>query len=147
MYLKGSSLLFPQPPPHLLWSACYNLVHPPLSETIPWSPMAHDVMTDVDDSTPSDATLHILFRGLDCVLRRRLLFPRVQCIYTCSNNNTWLEIIRLMGPVGVASLLSSAASLIWPHKHSSAFSCLTLEELDGENHITRCLKIRAPYPI
>jgi hypothetical protein len=104
-------------------------------------------MTDVDDSTPRDVALHNLVRDLDCMLKRGLLFPRVQCIYTCSNNNTWLEIIRLMGPVGVASLLSATTSLIFPHKHSSAVSCLTSEEGDKENHITRSFKITTPHPI
>ena len=109
--------------------------------------MTHDCMTDVDDSKPSDLALHNLVRGLDSVLKRGLIFPRVQCIYTCSNNNTWLEIIRLMGPVGVASLLSTITSLICPHKHSSAVSCLTSEERDKENHIIRGLKITIPHPI
>jgi hypothetical protein len=109
--------------------------------------MTHDCMTDVDDSPPRDVALHNLDRGLDCVLKRMLLFPRVQCIYTCSNNNTWLEIIRLMGPVGVTSLLSATASLIFPHKHSYAVSCLTSEERDKENHIAKGFKITTLHPI
>jgi hypothetical protein len=104
-------------------------------------------MTDVDDSKTSEVALHNLVRGLDCVLKRGLIFPRVQCIYTCSNNNTWLEIIRLMGPVGVASLLSTTTSLIYPHKNSSTVSCLTSDERDKENHIMRGLKITTPHPI
>ena len=31
-----------------------TILYTPLLETIPWSPMTHDCMTDVDESTPSE---------------------------------------------------------------------------------------------
>jgi hypothetical protein len=73
------------------------ILYTPELETRLWSPMTHNCMADVDDCRPSDVTLHNLVRGLDCVVASSSL-PTCAMFYTGSNNNTWLEIIRLMGP-------------------------------------------------